>query len=416
MTDLRNSGRAAAGCREEDPVLAASELALETLNAADEAISLVDLGAVRRQYEKWCANLPQVTPFYAVKCNPDVQLLKTLRDLGSSFDCATQAEFDLVLSLGVSADRVVFSHPCKPRGHLRAAKEAGVSLMVFDNETELRKIAEESGGKARLLLRIICEDSHTQCPMSNKFGAGQERWALLLRTAKQLGLALVGASFHVGSGCQEAGAFDRALSDAARLFDMAESFGFEMQVLDIGGGFPGTDEGAKAKFADIAKTITAQLEMGFPKARYPELRLIAEPGRFFAASCQALLTKVFAKTELREHPFREFREEEPRKLFRYYLNDGLYGAFNCVLYDHAEVTPERLPSFLRRKAEESESHKCCVFGPTCDGFDMILKDYSMPELEEGEWLLWRNMGAYTTAAGSTFNGFLKPISWYYRTS
>lgn len=118
-----------------------------------------------------------------------------------------------------------------------------------------------------------------------------------------------------------------------------------MRVLDIGGGFPGQDQGARLSFAGIAATIAATLEKEFPKARYPELQLIAEPGRFFAASAQALLTKVFAKTELREKPpgppgaDEEEHDMEPRKLFRYYLNDGLYGAFNCVLYDHAEVLP-----------------------------------------------------------------------------
>lgn len=374
----------------------AAQLALRQLECPDEPLVLVDLGQVRQQFLKWKQHLPDIQPHYAVKCNPDQKILQMLIKCGASFDCATAAEIDLVTSLGVAPERIVYSHPCKPRSHLRHASKAGVRLMSFDNESELLKISKEFPN-ARLLLRLVCEDSHAQCPMSMKFGASRDQWAGLLDLAKDLGLVVAGVSFHVGSGCKEPTSFEVALRDAKDVFALAAQRGFEPHTLDVGGGFPGMDT-AEVQFETIAATIKTQLGRFFAPADFPDLRVIAEPGRFFAHSSSTLLTKVYAKMKI---------EDGEDSTFRYYLNDGLYGSFNCVIYDHAEVHPEVL------EPKDGPLRKCCLFGPTCDGFDVIIKQHEMPELMEGDYLVWRDMGAYTSAAASRFNGFPTARFWYY---
>jgi ornithine decarboxylase len=276
--------------------------------------------------------------------------------------------------------------------------------MSFDNEAELHKIAAVYA-EAKLLLRIVCEDSMAQCPMSLKFGAQHRDCAALLSVARDVGLDVVGISFHVGSGCKDPTSFEKALSDAGEIFALATSLGFSMKLLDIGGGFPGARADNSVDFKDIAKVISDQLKRQFSADRFPDLRIIAEPGRFFASSCASLLTKVFAKSEVHE-------DDQGESSFRYYVNDGLYGSFNCVLYDHASVMPE-ICSSKTRDAPLGPDRHCCIFGPTCDGFDVVMKEHAMPELQEGDWLLWRDMGAYTSAAGSKFNGFSQAKVWYY---
>lgn len=382
----------------KDAVLLAARMALRSLDKSDEPIVLLNLSKASEKLDEWRHFLPRVTPHYAVKCNNDSQLLNQLLRSGSNFDCATLDEIKQVLTLGALPQNIVFSHPCKLRSHLQYAKAQGVSLMSFDSAHELTKIAMEFPG-ARLLLRLICEDSGAQCPMSSKFGATEHDWDPLLACAAELQLNIAGVSFHVGSGCKDPASFERALSDAKKVFELASARGFTMNVLDIGGGYPGVDS-ADFKFADFGVTISKQLDISFPVTSYPALKIIAEPGRFFAHSAASLLTKVFAKAQ-------PSSKDEDTEKFRYYLNDGIYGSFNCLMYDHAEVTPELLaPS-------TSQPKPCCIFGPTCDGLDVLLEDYMIPELQVDDWILWRNMGAYTTCAASRFNGFPLPKTLYF---
>ncbi|CAK9068476.1 unnamed protein product [Durusdinium trenchii] len=382
----------------EDSVRVAAKQALEQFGEPDEPVQVVDLGNVLSQIDLWQKHLPNVRPHYAVKCCPDKQIIKQLLDGGCGFDCATMQEINTVLALGVNPEDIVYSHPCKPRSHIAFAKSQGISLMSFDNDVELRKVAAVYP-EAQLLLRVVCEDSTAQCPMSLKFGAKSTNWDELLRIIQELKLNLAGVSFHVGSGCNDPESFEQALTDAKEVFRLAKERGMQtLRVLDIGGGYPGDVQG----FERIAPGIAEKLGRLFPQAEYPELRMISEPGRFFAAESAHLLTKVYAKAKLPS------TEDPSEQVCRYYLNDGLYGSFNCIIYDHVSVQPEPM------KDQQRPQVPCALFGPTCDGFDVVLEKHEMPELEEGEWVLWRNMGAYTSAAGCKFNGFALPKPWYYR--
>jgi len=97
----------------------------------------------------------------------------------------------------------------------------------------------------------------------------------------------------------------------------------------------------------------------------------------------------------------------------YYLNDGVYGSFNCTIFDHREVEP--IPFILNENdgMEMRQSHMTTLWGPTCDSMDCIKRDVHLPEMHIGEWIMFREMGAYTIAAGSTFNGFKLPSLQYY---
>jgi len=364
----------------------------------DRPVALLDVALLRRRAEVWREHLSRVEPFYAVKCNSNPVLLETLWQVWQEwgfggFDCASSAEFDVVAKLGVDLpSKVIYANPCKQVSAVEAAREAGVRWVVFDNALELHKMSRLYP-EAQLVLRLQTDDSEAQCPLSNKFGARPGDVDGLFSMARELGACVVGVSFHVGSGCSQAGAFHGALHRAKEAFDEAERHGFQLRLLDIGGGFPGWDEPGKATFADHAEVIRKLLAELFPS---PAVRIIAEPGRFFAATSQAALTTVVSVAESDQG-------------HRYYLNDGLYGSFNCLLYDHASLPK---PAILREGASLPVSElglevPCTVFGPTCDGFDVVAHagTLKLPALRPGDRLLFPNMGAYTTAASTSFNGF-----------
>jgi len=251
-----------------------------------------------------------------------------------------------------------------------------------------------------------------QCELGNKFGCHPDNACKLLAKAQELDLNVIGISFHVGSGVEEAEAFACAVKQAHGAWMAALEFGFDMTLLDIGGGFPG-QKSAPITFAEIASVLNKALDEYFPAGS--GVRIIAEPGRYFVASAFTLAVNIIAKrTVARDiadtdgapgpdghHQQNLSQNDEPSHM--YYVNDGVYGSFNSLMYDHAHVEVE-VPTAYPAGHQFTSS----VWGPTCDGLDCILEECKLPELDIGQWLFFQDMGAYTMCAGSTFNGMPRP--------
>lgn len=359
----------------------------------EEPFLVADLADIVYKYKIWKLRMPRIQPFYAVKCNDAPAVLHLLAALGTGFDCASKAEIENVLSIGVEPSRIIYANPCKTRSFIKHAASVGVDLMTFDNEIELHKV-KILHPQAQLVIRIRVDDSSAVCRLGLKFGCDMEDVPHLLEVAKELGLNVVGVSFHVGSGCQDSGAYRTAVASCRQVFDIATEIGFSMDLLDIGGGFPGS-KGPYISFEEIANVVNQSLDEHFP----PDcgVKIIAEPGRYFVASAFTLCTNIIAKREI-------VSEEDNEPCCMYYVNDGVYGSFNCLIFDHAEVQPVPLIDPTDRPLQ-----KCSVWGPTCDSLDRILETITLPSLNVGEWILFENMGAYTVCAASTFNGFQKPV-------
>jgi len=371
----------------------------------DVPMNLLDVSELRRQADVWQQLLPRVEPFYAVKCNADPDILETLwclwQERGQGgFDVASPFEIQRILDLGADPGaNIIYANPCKQASAVSFARRNGVRRVVFDNSAELAKL-QELWPEAELVLRVQTDDEETQCPLSNKFGCAPEDCAGLLTQAKNLGLKVVGVSFHVGSGCSQVGAFRGAIKRARDAFEEAERQGFTPGLLDIGGGFPGWDEEGQATFADHAADIREMLDELFPS---PDIQVIGEPGRFFAAKAMSVLTTVVSVAE-------------GSLGNRYYLNDGLYGSFNCLVYDHATLPRPKILRDGRAISDEEAGamSACTIFGPTCDGFDKLSDTMALPRLRVGDRLLFEQLGAYTASASTSFNGFEPASSFVFK--
>jgi len=615
----------------------------------EDPFLVVDMGMVVSQLYQWRKHFPRVEAFYAMKCNPDPLLVKALAAMGCNFDCASREEIRMVkrvtkdLPPPFNNPDIIYANPAKARSHIIEAVCSGVRLVTFDNEVEVKKCASISK-HIQLVMRIITDDSGSQCRLSSKFGAPKARWPSLLKAAKQHGLEVVGVSFHVGSGCRDVTRYEMALRDARALFDLAESeeYGFKMRILDIGGGFPGEThslwnpadvfgdptapafgestpslrqrkytideeiddeeaedtmkEGFKREereetayrpllyFTDIADAVTPMLDDMFPAES--GVRIIAEPGRYLVAAACTLATsvisvrknavnekvapiqisdteaamqvhtmtradedevieeaghgnhhrvitsiiddladysKLYAEINLSQQEVDVYLDkldltnEDPVSLlsppletevvphhsvegmtmrlvtecipddvsipesivssgnaltlaavgeaalsgvlkqviadatagceddFSYYINDGVYGSFNNLMFDHATVRPRHLKQAIHkshsivekvgsrgetvleavecdssgedddddsRAARDDTLHPSTIFGPTCDSIDVIGRSVLLPKLSVGDWLYFQNMGAYTCAAASAFNGFIPTEKFY----
>ena len=274
--------------RRIEPALVGSDL-----NAQD-AFFVADLGEISRQHYRFKSLLPRVEPFYAVKCNPDRKVIERLASLGANFDCASQAEIQMVLDVGVDPSRIIYANPCKQASHLKYAYTHGIRMMTFDNVDELHKI-KQYAPSAQLITRILTDDSKSLCKLGAKFGASSQAIPILFETAHELGMNIIGVSFHVGSGCFDAQAFGDAVAVANQVFDLGEKYGFNFTLLDLGGGFPGHNAPG-IQFTEISSILRTSLGKYFPISR--EIRIIAEPGRYYASSAFTLVTNITARRTL----------------------------------------------------------------------------------------------------------------------
>ena len=313
-------------------------------------------------------------------------MLKLLAALGTGFDCASKAEIDQVLALGVEPSRIIYAQPCKTKSYVRHAAAAGVAQMTFDNADELHKIAALYP-TAELYLRILTDDSSSLCRLSLKFGASLDVAEELLALAKSLGLNVVGVSFHVGSGASDPECFLRAVQDARRVFDQAAAIGFELHTLDVGGGF------TSDLFEEMAEVLRGALDAYFP----PHVRIIGEPGRYFVGQAYSLACNVIARRDVRD-------SATGATSYMLYLNDGVYGNFSSIIFDHQHPVPQVLRSADPRR--DADPIEYSLWGPTCDGIDRIAdRCLFRTALDIGDWLFFDDMGAYTRCSATKFNGF-----------
>ncbi|MBW0510791.1 hypothetical protein O181_050506 [Austropuccinia psidii MF-1] len=418
----------------------------------ENAFYICDLACVYNQFNRWKSVFSnRVDAFFAVKCNPDIQILKLFSKLGMGFDCASNAEINLVLSLGVSPNRIIYANPCKASSFIRHAHANGIQLMTFDNSDELEKIAKFHPA-AKLVIRIITDDSKSMCRFGEKFGAPLDSVQELLQLAVQLNLNVVGVAFHVGSGCSSSDSYIDAIRRAKSVFEIAQDFGLQFDLLDIGGGF--NDD----NFESLADGVLVALNQYFPIGC--GVRVIAEPGRYFVSRAFELATNIIARRQAPIQNTSKFNDQNIQKeqqrdpLTLYYINDGVYGAFNCIMFDHQVVNPKILtlggvfygdgfsetgypnspmtPSYSEHEMDsstesidpssiapkfsphqtsslflEADLKPCKIFGPSCDSIDVVCPIVMLPvkHLKVGDWMRWTNMGAYTICAASQFNGF-----------
>lgn len=345
-------------------------------------LMLLSRAALKAQYDRFTRSLSNVTPYYAIKANPHPEIIKTFIKLGAGFDVASAAEMDFVLSLGADPKKVIFANTIKSNEDIARAHRKKVRLMTFDNEAELYKIAKHCPN-AKVLVRIKVSNTGSTVELSLKFGADPDQAIFLLNKAKSLGLKPLGVSFHVGSQCTNIDNYMQALDVSSVIFSEAEKMGLKLTLLDIGGGFPirHFDTDGHVTFKDMAKLIRKKLKRLFSK----DVEFIAEPGRFFAGPAGTLITQVVGRT------FRNNRNY-------YYLNDGVYADFSGIVFDHCRYefkTLRRGQKFLSTLA-----------GPTCDSFDIISLNEDLPELDVGNVIYVKNIGAYSSASAvPNFNGF-----------
>ncbi|XP_043973052.1 antizyme inhibitor 1-like [Gambusia affinis] len=351
------------------------------------AFFVADLGAIMRQHVRWRTHMPQIRPYYAVRCNSSPAVIEVLAALGSGFTCSNKSELELVQSHGIPSEDIIYGGVCKQVSHIKHAAKNGIDLLVCDNEAELRKISR-CHPNAKLLLQVSTEACNPDDEMGMTFGCSLKDCRRLLESAKELGVQVVGVRSHISCSCDDDQVYSHAISDARCIFDMGEEVGFNMNILDIGGGFSGSE----TQLEMINCAVMSMVDLYFPSST--GVSIIAEPGSFFVSTAFTLAVNVISKAVMaRDCQDQKQSElscnEEPE--FQYYMSEGVYGSFSSKLSETVIATP----SVHKNVSLDLPVFSSSLWGPSGDDLDQVVDHCLLPELHTGDWLLFPQAGAYT---------------------
>jgi ornithine decarboxylase len=348
----------------------------------------IDHARLRANYAAFKRHLPKVQAYFAVKANAEPAIIRTLYQAGASFDVASLPEFMLVYEnikrlspkeqQDFIWDKIIYANPTKPKETLQALDQYK-PLVTYDNLGELKKIRQYAP-HAGVVLRLRVPNTGSMVELSSKFGCHPGEAVDLIAAAFDLGLVVEGLSFHVGSQCTNFQNFVQALDISTAVMREAKSRGHEMKLLDIGGGFPAPYDRHVKPFSALARKINAEVDRLFPK----DIQILAEPGRFLVATAGTAVARIIGKA---------VRDGKTC----YYIDDSVYHTFSGIIFDHCQY---HLKSLKKGKTEI-----CAVFGQTCDALDTISLSEELPELEIEDLVYSENIGAYSNASATWFNGF-----------
>lgn len=350
---------------------------------------VLDLRKLRASYKAFQNAFPTTDIYYALKANSDPLILAALAEAGSGFEAASWQEIDQLLNLGVNADRIIYGSAVKPRAYVERAAQAGVDRFAADSLEELQMLGQAAPG-ARVFVRVKLDDTYSVFQMSGKFGVPQETAAGLLRQAVALGLRPWGLSFNVGSQATRSSEWATGIAAVAPIFTELRAEGIRLEVLNLGGGFPVQyRDSVEIGIDEIAKQVRAAVDL----LPYQPL-LIAEPGRRIVATCLSLVATIISRIERPDGPW-------------LFLDCGVYNAlYEALVHQGRTSYPV---SQLDLRSADAPLAFYVLAGPTGDGLDMIARNVALPvDMAVCDRLLFRNVGAYTRAMASSFNGFPVP--------
>ncbi|WP_028957095.1 type III PLP-dependent enzyme [Sulfitobacter sp. 20_GPM-1509m] len=348
---------------------------------------VLDPMRVAAQYDALAEGLSGARIHYAVKANPQPEIIGTLVARGSRFDAASRAEIELCLSQGAEACDISFGNTIKKVSDIAFAYGVGIDLYAADAEEELLKLAKYAPG-ARVYIRVIVEHSQADWPLSRKFGCSASKVVPLMDMAVELGLRPVGISFHVGSQTRRAAFWNPVLDEMAKVWTTAKEAGHDLNVLNLGGGFPAfygeTIDAPRSYASDVMHAVRAR----FGAVDY----VMAEPGRGLVAEAGHIAAEVLLVSRKSDDDMHRW----------VYLDIGKFSGL-------AETMDEAIRYQFTTARDDEEMGPCVLAGPSCDSADVLYEKRPMllpVGLSAGDKVMIRNCGAYTTTYASIgFNGF-----------
>jgi diaminopimelate decarboxylase len=360
---------------------------------------------------------------FAYKCNSVPGVVQLIQSAGLKAEVMSEFELDLALRLGHSGKEIIVNGPCKTPEFLRKCLAGKVRLIVVDSLDELKVLDQICAAERRvadILLRVnpdytprgmnqgAATGSRKGCAFGLDLKGGEVAAGLNLLKGMN-NVNFLGYHFHIGTGIRDPKDYSKGLRCLASLFAPTRAEGFEVKIVDVGGGFAsmtsreltsrellvyqgferlpsGLKAGRSATFKDFSREISKTILEYFPKDELPEL--VYEPGRSIVSANQFLLLTVH-------------RVKERHGIRKWLITDGGLGTVTMpTFYEYHEV-------FVCNDVRRPRTEKVTISGPVCFASDTVYRNKLMPEVHPGEVLAVMDSGAYFTALESSF-GFSRP--------
>lgn len=352
--------------------------------ASETPYLLMDKEQIKAKVDVIGSQIPNSKFFYAVKANPSIEVIRYMNKLGAGFEIASEGELALLETLDVAPERIITSNPMKTYKFLKMAKKYGLEYFAFDSHAEVDKIAEYLPG-AKVYVRLTVPNEGSEWPLSRKFGVEVDVALELSLYAKERGLDPAGMTFHVGSQCTNMYNWNSALHKARELFEMADEYGIRFKMIDIGGGYPIKYIKDVVNISAIERNMAPLIKEKFPD----DVEIFMEPGRSVVGDAGIFVARVTGKAK---------RGDENWLYIDVGVFNGLMESIGGIKY-----------RYITEDTGASRSKKqWTITGPSCDSFDVIDRDVTLPEPEVGSYILILSAGAYTISYASEFNGFAIP--------
>ena len=315
---------------------------------------------------------------YAVKANPHPAVLHWLQEGGvTGFDVASIAEIQLVQDQLV-APHCAYNHPVKSRADIETAyHELGVRDFVVDHKNELAKLADICRRDCTIEVRIAKANPDSAVDLNAKFGCDGQTAAILMRQAKEFGFE-VAVAMHVGWQARDPRAWGEAMAMGA---GCGEAAGVTLKYANLGGGYPSVLMPRNRRLEEFFTAIE------LAKTRFMSgIDLNCEPGSALVWNGGATIAQI------------HLRKEDS-----VYLNDGIYGSMNELRF--SKISPPAAAYKRNGHRLDGDRRLFTVFGPTCDSLDVLPTKVELPDaLDEGDYVVFGWMGAYSNALRTDFNG------------
>ena len=350
----------------------------------DSPVLLLSTSEVAHNYQALAQALPRAGIHYAVKSNNHPDLLAEIHNQGGHFDVCSAREAEQVLKLGLGPKELIHTHPIKSTEEFDRAVAMGIETFVVDNPEEIKKLYRYPERRLKILIRYrINTNTRAIVDLQYKFGCTSEMVLPLAQMIQEAGHDFHGICCHIGSQCVYSDNYVQTIKIGSELIEQLRQNRFDVQMFDIGGGFPVEYVEPVPAIDEFCQPISEALDRYVPD----NIKVICEPGRFISASTTTLVCSVIGKAE------------RDGKLW-YYLDDGLYSTFSGIVFDHCQY-----PVVTSISGEEKLS---VLAGPTCDSFDVMYDGLMVPEQNVGDRIVFPMTGAYCAVSGSDFNSLKRP--------
>jgi len=362
---------------------------------------------LRSHYDRFAAAFARLNPTicFSIKSCPNIHISRLLARQGSGFDVVSGGELHRALRAGGDPSRIVFAGVGKTDAEISAALAARIALFNIESEAELEnlsRLARSATASVRAALRINPDvDAHTHRHTTTgtketKFGIDIHRAAeVFARHGRSSPVHLCGLHLHIGSPVFTVEPYVAAIRKTLDLIDQLAKSGFQIDTLDIGGGFGAHYRAAEAPDAAIyAEAIV-------PLLADRRLNIFIEPGRAIAANAGILLARVLYVKETAGRRF-IITDAGMNDLIR----PALYDAYHFIW--PADPKPQFVPPTRAESLDLPGTTPADVVGPVCETGDFLGRGRQLPPVQRGDLMAVFTAGAYGMSMASQYNSRPRP--------